>query len=305
MCLAYISYRQYSDYPLIILSNRDEYYKRPTAKLDVWRQSSKLGLAALAYTKSDPKQSHDKPHNDYGNMPAEEAVVLGGIDLEHQGTWFAVSSNQRWGLLTNYRNPKKEKADARSRGNIIPSYLHSKLSAQDFIENLRKKKDTWNGFNLLLGEYSNQSNSRLHYYSNIADKAIELKQGLYGLSNHLLDTPWPKLSIGKAELASLLQERLGTAAPKQVNLADLEIELFKLMRNSTVYPDALLPSTGIELEHERLLSPRFISINSEYGTRSSSLLFTTKTQSLLIEQSYTPEGKADEAPLYKSLHYVQ
>ena len=54
--------------------------------------------------------------------------------------------------------------------------------------------------------------------------------------------------------------------------------------------DSTLPDTGVDLELERLLSPRFI-VNENYGTRCSTV-FLVRENGLcqLTEVSYNPAG---------------
>jgi uncharacterized protein with NRDE domain len=115
--------------------------------------------------------------------------------------------------------------------------------------------DKYNGFNLLLGD-----DNDLFVFSSRGEKQ-KLNSGIYGLSNHLLNSPWPKVTRAKKMLKAALDKK-GDA---------LEEELFALLADRRVPPDGKLPATGIGLEWERLLSTIFIE-SPIYGTRSSTIL---------------------------------
>jgi len=119
----------------------------------------------------------------------------------------------------------------------------------------------------------------LYYYSNKMDKIKKLKPGLYGLSNHLLDTPWPKVEKGKAFFKNVFSKE------KQINTDDI----FNLLADRTFVPDDRLPDTGIGLKWEQILSPLFITSDT-YGTRSSSIVLIDKSHKVIFsERSFTPE----------------
>ena len=83
--------------------------------------------------------------------------------------------------------------------------------------------------------------------------------GLYALSNHLLDTPWPKVTQAKSRLAEALND-----LPKAAAMLDL-------LRDAEPATDEELPRTGVSLEMERMLSSAFIH-GEAYGTRCSTIM---------------------------------
>ncbi|KAL7447649.1 hypothetical protein ACHAWC_000022, partial [Mediolabrus comicus] len=111
-----------------------------------------------------------------------------------------------------------------------------------------------------------------------------LSPGIYGLSNALLDTPWPKVKRGKELLEQLLQREQQQKAQSSndsndkgtdnSSLKQLHEELMTILTD-TKRPanDSSLPNTGIGIENERFLSsifiPRGMFMGKEYGTRSS------------------------------------
>jgi uncharacterized protein with NRDE domain len=167
MCLILIAWQAHPDYPLVVAANRDEFFARPTAAAAFWP---------------------DAPQ------------VLAGRDLEAGGTWLGVSRQRRFAALTNYREGGRQRVDARSRGALVADFLTSRASPVAYLTQLETAAAEYNGFNLVVGD-----GESLAYYSNRGDGQPRwLKPGIYGLSNHLLDTPWPKLASAKAAFAAAL-----------------------------------------------------------------------------------------------------
>ena len=247
MCVAYLSYQQRADWPLFIASNRDEFYERPNQGAHFWE---------------------------------EESNILGGRDLKSGGAWFAVHRDGRWAILTNYRDPKKKVFMPRSRGLLLRDYLLSKESAEDFSENIKTYTSTYSyeGFSILWG-----NREHVYFYSNVNQEVQKLPGGFYGLSNHLLDNPWPKIVDGKRDLAKLLQE----PEPPSDEM------LFSFLQDPSTAEDQRLPNTGVSREWERILSARFI-VSPDYGTRASTLLcFHASGKIYFAEQNYGPGGKEE------------
>jgi uncharacterized protein with NRDE domain len=173
--------------------------------------------------------------------------------------------------ITNYRDPAVHRNGAPSRGLLVRDFLTGDIPAETYLEALSLTGERYNGFNLLLGDATG-----LWYYSNRGYDAVKLSPGLYGLSNHLLDTAWPKVEKGKAAL----KERID-------NDRDLDVErLFKMLSDRTPAPRRQLPDTGVGQKWERILSPLFIT-SAAYGTRSSSVILLTASGMLTFwERSY-------------------
>jgi uncharacterized protein with NRDE domain len=144
----------------------------------------------------------------------------------------------------------------RSRGWLVRDYLLSDRHPHLFLEETSGQRMEYAGYNLLLG-YQDE----LWYSSNRGAVHQILAPGIYGLSNHLLDTPWPKVVDGKKDLRRLLLER-----PIETNRA------FAILANQKIACDENLPQTGIPLKWERALSSAFIHIEN-YGTRCSTCLW--------------------------------
>lgn len=247
MCLILLSYDVHPVYRMVLAANRDEYYNRPTA--------------GLAFHDDSPE-------------------ILGGRDLKHQGMWLGVTRDGRIAAITNYRDPEINILNAPSRGFLVRDFLAGDSSPKDYLEQVQSNKNRYNGYNLLVGD-----RSVLFYYSNRGDRIQKLTSGMYGLSNRLLDTPWPKIIKGKTGLESLLNGK------ENINPEDI----FKLLKDGSYPPDRMLPDTGVGLEWERILSPLFIT-SEFYGTRSSSIIFIERGGEItFMERTFIPEGGVSKA----------
>jgi len=221
MCLILVAWQTHPDYPLVVAANRDEFFARPTAPAAFW---------------SDAPQ------------------VLAGRDLEAGGAWMGVTRTGRFAALTNFRDPTQTRSDAPSRGSLVADFLTGDEAPGDYLRRVEQFGRRCNGYNLLVGD-----GTKLWWASNVAGESRALEPGVYGVSNHLLDTPWPKVGAGKTALKRALD-----------GLPD-DRALFSLLLDDGVHPDAELPQTGVPLEWERLLSSAFVK-SPGYGTRSSTVL---------------------------------
>lgn len=219
MCLILVAWRAHPDYPLVVAANRDEYYARTAAPAHWW---------------SDPP-------------------MLAGRDLIAGGTWLGITREARFAALTNFRDPARPQRETPSRGSLVPAMLQGTAAITERLEWLRREASAYNGFNLIFSD-----GEQLAVFESVVGQGRVLEPGVYGLSNHLLDTPWPKVVTAKAALGAAL-----TRLPE-------EQPLLELLRDERQADDARLPRTGVSLEWERLLSSAFIRGDS-YGTRCSTL----------------------------------
>ncbi len=165
-----------------------------------------------------------------------------------------VSRQQRFAALTNYREGRRQLADAPSRGALTADFLAGSSTPECYLEALASRGADYNGFNLFVSD-----GRQLGYYSNRGPGPSFLAPGIYGLSNHLLDTPWPKLSAARSAFVQALTQLPATAP------------FFDLLADKEIVADRHLPETGVPLEWERVLSAVFVS-SPDYGTRASTLL---------------------------------
>jgi uncharacterized protein with NRDE domain len=234
MCLIFLSIHQHPTYKLIIAANRDEFYNRKTQAASFW--------------------------NDYPN-------ILGGRDLEAMGTWMAMTKQGKISLVTNYRDLSNINPQAPSRGQLVTDFLLEDLSPQFYLEQVETKGKLYNGFNIIVG-----SAEELYYYSNYRDGVEKIKPGIHGLSNHLLDTPWPKVTRGIEKFKTALAS--SSVDPKN---------LFDLLYDDRIAPDEKLPNTGVGLERERMLSSMFIK-SPNYGTRCSTVVMIDHTDHVYFSE---------------------
>lgn len=223
MCLILFAYRAVPGHVLVLAANRDEFFARPTEPANYWA---------------------DAPH------------VLAGRDLEKGGTWMGVTRDGRWAAVTNYRDGTRPETGSRSRGELVARYLLEGSSAASYAAAMADAGAEYHGFNLLVGDAEG-----VHYVSNRGAQLKTLEPGIYGLSNHLLDTPWPKVARGKRAMETLLCG----------NPEDPTEPLLALLADRRPAADDALPETGVSRDWEKLLSSAFIRAPG-YGTRASSVL---------------------------------
>lgn len=252
MCLIFIGLKNHPKYKLIVAANRDEFYDRKTAPAAFWE---------------------DHPQ------------ILGGRDLQAQGTWLGITAHGRICMVTNFRDPKNQHAQAPSRGKLVTDFLRDTSSGEKYLERVEPHAKKYNGFSLIAGTID-----ALYYFSNYKDGIVNLNSGLFGLSNHLLETPWPKVEKGKAEIQSLLRSSSVEAS-----------DLFRVLSDETIGDDAKLPDTGVGLERERYLSAAFIRTPG-YGTRSSTVILVDYNNNVSFhERVFHP---ADERFTYQAYQFT-
>ena len=201
----------------------------------------------------------------------ERPDILGGRDLEAGGTWLGVSRSGRFAAVTNVREPGKP-AGRFSRGLLASRYLSGETDPRAYVAGVQL--DAFSGFNLLVSD-----TQTLYYLSNRDASPRALPAGLYGVSNHLLETPWPKLVSAKARFRQALEA-----------LPDVS-GLFALLADDEIVADEELPATGVSLEWERRLSAVFVR-SPDYGTRASSVLIRHRNGGgVLVERSFVAEAR--------------
>jgi uncharacterized protein with NRDE domain len=207
MCLLFIAHKSHPLYKLIVAANRDEYYERPTEKAAFWDESP---------------------------------GVLAGRDLRAGGTWLGITRKGKIAAITNYRDPKSINTSAPSRGRLVSDFLSKGKSPLEYLHSISTNANQYNGFNLIVGE-----KDEIYWYSNRGEGAEMLSPGMYGLSNHLLNTPWPKVNKIKSAFQRLLSKG-----------AEIDTEMiFEILFDKSTPNDNSLPDTGVGLEWERILSP--------------------------------------------------
>lgn len=250
MCIAYLALDSVPHWPLVIAANRDEFHARPTRAAAPW---------------------------------PEQPFIVGGLDLEAGGTWFAISTQGRFALLTNHRNLHYASTPPTySRGLLCKNFLNAQHTPEQYLQQLAPQAQLYEGFNLIVGQWlSTQQRFDCWYYSNRSEQAARrLTPGHYVLSNDLLNTPWPK----SQRLCSRIQQQLQTVSPQQTEA------IYTILQDSHQALPNELPNTGLSPEREQLLSSPFI-ISPDYGTRSSTVWTVNQSgQSRFNERSFNAQG---------------
>ncbi len=254
MCLILVAYKVSAQFPLVIAANRDEFYARPTQAAQFW---------------------NDHPQ------------VLAGKDLQEGGTWLGVTTAGRFAAVTNYRDGRASlpngKPYEKSRGALTKNFLVANETAEMYITNLQNEADLYNGFNLLIGD-----GEHLYYCCNRDESGAHkfswqmLSAGIYGLSNHVLNTDWPKVLKGKQHLAAIIDTSNHT-------------QLQNLLLDHSHPPDDQLPNTFISRDLEKILSPIFIR-GDNYGTRACTSVIYHNTGKLSFSEQTIVEGRPSGEP---------
>lgn len=254
MCLILFAYRSHPEYGLVLAANRDEFYDRPTREAAFWE---------------------DAPN------------ILAGQDLKAGGTWMGITKTGRFGAITNYRDPGSNRTDAPSRGDLVKDFLAGHARPYDYLKIVQDKGQTYNGFNLIIGDLN-----ELFYFSNRDGSIQSIKPGVHGLSNHLLNTPWPKVTRGTSRLHSLISKREGFSRE----------DVFNVLADRFQPSDKTLPDTGVGLEWERILSPLFIT-SGVYGTRCASILLLKYSGEVTFWER-TFDRQTEDTPEITTREYV-
>ncbi|MEV6341359.1 NRDE family protein [Nocardia vinacea] len=276
MCLVLIGWRVHPEYRLIVAANRDEFYSRPTESMRWWSEVPGLlagrDLGALRKVAGDPP-----------------------------GTWLGLTredkGRNRFATVTNVRNPKDERGDARSRGALLMDFLRGTgdqrelLAPENYVLDVAAAPDDYNGYNMLVSDLES-----LWWHSNrSARPPQELTPGFHGVSNGMFITSaapgpgaafeapqpiWPKVCGGLTDLRTAVESDPGNVT-----------RYFEVLADRTEAADDLLPHTGVPLRRERTLSARFIA-NALHGTRASTVLLVREDGSFeMAERSFGRFGR--------------
>ena len=241
---------------LIVAANRDEFYLRPTQAAHFWDDNDQL---------------------------------LAGKDLQLNGTWLGITRSGRFAAVTNFRKPDNNQYPI-SRGELCSHFLEGDNTPAAYLQALQNRQEQYAGFNLLVGDQTT-----LCYYSNRSNKPPQqLEPGIYGLSNHLLNTEWPKVKTGVSAFKETISKDFDKPQAQEQALLDV-------LQNELQADDAVLPETGVGQAIEKMLSPLFIK-SSAYGTRASTIVQMKHNGEInFLELSYKSGGM----PSGKVIHNMQ
>jgi len=241
MCLIAIAWKAHSRHKLVVAANRDEWRERPTKAAHWWE---------------------DHPE------------ILAGRDLRAGGTWMGVTRGGRFAAVTNFRDPSDKRSTALSRGTLVADFLLSADSAERFLSSLAARSALFNGFNLVVGD-----GERLMYFGSREPVPRAISPGVHGLSNHLLDEPWPKVARARSAMEAAILEP--DPAPR----------LFDMLADTRGVEDSELPDTGVGLAWERRLAPVLIT-GADYGSRASTVLTIAADGAVFLEERTRAEDGA-------------
>lgn len=241
MCLIVLAWRVRPDLPLVVAANRDEWRDRPARPAAWW---------------------------------PDHPGLLAGRDLQAGGTWMGVTRGGRFAAVTNFRDPADRRSTARSRGGIVTEFLLGTQSPEEFLATLAPRAHGYNGFNLIAGD-----GETLWYFGSREALARPIEPGIHGLSNHLLDEPWPKVVRGRNVMREALRE------------GDPGARLFEMLSDCRPASDEALPDTGVGIAWERRLACALIT-GADYGTRASTVLTASEAGVMRFEErTLDAEGK--------------
>ncbi len=243
MCLILFAFNAHADYPLVVAANRDEAYTRATAPAAFWQDHPQL---------------------------------YGGRDLEMGGAWMGLTRAGRFAAVTNFRDGYPKGVAPRSRGDLVGGYLTGTQAAQPYLQSVAARRAEYAGFGVLAGDLN-----ALWFLSNYGNGVEAITPGVHGLSNHLLDTPWPKVTSGKHQLAALLQS----------NPQSMPEKLFDMLADRSGATADALPDTGVGILREKELGPKFIAVDDRYGTRASTVVIVNHDGAVTYaERSFGARG---------------
>lgn len=224
MCLVAFSWKNHSEFPLIISANRDEFFDRPTQSLHQWNSG-----------------------------------IIAGKDLRGGGTWMGFHPNGKWALLTNYRDFNRPQRGEISRGKLVQNFLEGIENPKKYLEGILKNKDRYEGFNLLVSD-----GEKLFYLSNYKNEIEDIHPGIHGLSNGLMNDPWPKVELAKTQLFDVISEKIS------------DEKLLNILKSTKTHPMEKLPKTGASEQMEIGLSAQLIRLPPNYGTVSASVVLRNR-----------------------------
>lgn len=202
----------------------------------------------------------------------DSSNIFAGRDLQAGGTWLGVNRSGRFAAVTNVREPGGMSPGEKSRGELPRGFLQGNQAGQVYLQTVKQQAGSYSGFNLLVGD-----SRELWFGSNREAGIRRIEAGVYGVSNGGFDEAWPKLSSGRAALAAAIEEPIDSSY------------LMRILTDNDTVADHELPSTGVPLNIERMLSSRFIR-SAEYGTRACSIVLIDKDNRVRFSEQNHIDG---------------
>ena len=234
MCIVAFAWHVLDDMPLCLISNRDEFYHRPSAVLHRWDNSS----------------------------------IIAGQDLQSGGAWMGVTDSGRWAIVTNFRNGRDKNQYSTSRGHLIQSFLESDLAPFRFAQQLEQQQQDYAGFNLFVGD-----REQAVYMSNRGEAPHVLANGVYVVSNGLMSEDWEKTKHLRKrftqEFLPMLQQSTITESDLQYSVWDILEDERKIIPDLlpdtgiSVEMEELLSSTFIQTPIYGTRCSNFLRLDSK------------------------------------------
>ncbi len=250
-CFAPYSFAHYS---FVLAANRDEYFARPTRAANWW--------------------------------PETTPTLFAGKDLQAGGTWMGLNRHGQFAFVTNFRTGNPPEPGLQSRGAWVLAALQENNSRTEQLQQLMQQSGLGN---LVVGNVTDPTSFvyLAHHAGQQAPRLTHLHPACHGISNGSLNDPWPKTTQLKADLHVALTAATTNAARFGWRSAEhtLTMALMSALSRSEKYSEEQLPSTGVSVETERLLSSTWIE-SETYGTRASTVVLAQKNgRCLFIERS--------------------
>jgi len=245
MCIVAIAWQLFDELPLVLLSNRDEFFERPTDRLYQWS---------------------DQP-------------IYAGRDQQSGGTWLGIhqekktgffEQNGRWAAVLNFRDGVQAGTDERSRGALVTDFLTSSISPMDFARQLNLQ--AYAGFNLIVGD-----TSQAVIVNNRGHAPTPLYAGLHVLSNGQPEDSWFKTE----RLRGRLRQEVLPLIAEDSRDDYWQSAAFDVLSDSTPAPSEDLPNTGVAIDIEQMLSSVYIAPVAFANRQANQPTYGTRTQSIL------------------------
>ncbi len=242
MCVILLAINANPHYPFVLAANRDEYYNRATAPAQFWQA---------------------------------DKHIIAGRDLVAGGTWLGIRADGKFAAVTNHYTPAPNNPQLRSRGELVCTYLQSRHTALAFSRILEKVGGRYNGFGMVFGHFS-----QIRYQTNMGDYQADIRRGIHGLSNHFLNSPWPRVEKGKRRLREQVVGRKHLDLdPLFAILQDQDAPAHRDRQSEQRAPQPPDPSQN----------PIFIRAQ-DFGTRSSTVITVHQSGQICFEErQFSPE----------------
>jgi len=254
MCIVAIAWQLFDELPLVLLSNRDEFLARPTEQLHQWP---------------------DQP-------------IYAGRDSQSGGTWLGIyqqhhQQNGRWAAVLNFRDGVQARADERSRGELVTSFLISTLSPMAFARQIKLRD--YAGFNLIIGD-----SQQAVIVNNRGHAPTALHAGLHVFSNGQPDEGWFKTE----KLRGRLRQEVLPLIAEDRSPAYWQDAAYAVLSDNRQAPADQLPDTGMSREVEQMLSSVYIEPVAFDQRQAPLPTYGTRTQSILTLRQDKHKGASSK-----------